>query len=83
MTSDDRRTRRGFRLTIRCLAIFCAYILVIYLIVYPIDHYLFYRLTLGPLIIPTLLWVAWHLDFPARFRDRVRELDQDPPEPKP
>jgi hypothetical protein len=27
--------------------------------------------------------IAWHLDFPARFRDRVRELDRDPPEPKP
>ena len=87
MTSDDRRKRRGFRLTIRYLALSCAYLLVIYLVVYPADVNFFYKrvfeVILFVVIIPISLWIAWHLDFPARFRDRARELDRDPPEPKP
>lgn len=36
----------------------------------------------GPAIIALVRKIGWHLDFPARFRDRIHELDRDPPEPK-
>lgn len=28
-------------------------------------------------IVAVVRKIAWHLDFPARFRDRIRELDRD------
>ncbi len=71
----------------RYLALLCAYLFVIYLVVYSVDADFFYQqvfdVTLFVVIIPIALWIAWHLDFPARFRDRIRELDRDPPNGKP